>query len=113
MVLLGLAREARVWVFCAGVLFGQAPAWAQQIDFDTAHLDRRLEAVRLAGEITLDGALDEVSWSEAPLANGFTQNDPREGQPATFDTEVRVLYDDDALYFGVFAKDDQPSRIIV
>ena len=25
----------------------------------------------------------------------------------TFDTEVRVVYDDDALYFGVFAKDDE------
>ena len=65
------------------------------------------------GEITLDGELDEPSWSEAPIASNFIQNDPREGEPATFDTEVRVLYDDDALYFGVFAKDDEPSRIIV
>jgi hypothetical protein len=46
------------------------------------------------------------------MAHNFIQNDPREGMPATFDTEVRVLYDDDAMYFGVFAKDDQPSRII-
>ena len=30
-----------------------------------------------------------------------------------YDTEVRVVYDDDALYFGVFARDDQPGRIIV
>ncbi len=68
--------------------------------------------MRLAGEITLDGALDEASWSQAPIAHQFIQNDPREGMPATFDTEVRVLYDDDAMYFGVFARDDQPSRII-
>ena len=74
---------------------------------------RRLDAIRLAGEITLDGALDEPAWSQAPMAHNFIQNDPREGMPATFDTEVRVLYDDDALYFGVFAKDDEPSRIIV
>ena len=72
----------------------------------------RRDAVRLAGEITLNGELDEPSWSQAPMAHNFVQNDPREGMPATFDTEVRVLYDDDALYFGVFAKDDQPSRII-
>jgi hypothetical protein len=75
--------------------------------------ERRLEAVRAQGEITLDGALDEPAWSAAPLASNFIQNEPREGDPATFDTEVRVLYDDNALYFGVFARDDEPARIIV
>ena len=58
----------------------------------------------------LDGALDEAAWRDAPIATSFIQNDPREGEPATFDTEVRVVYDDDALYFGVFAKDDEPGR---
>ena len=36
-----------------------------------------------------------------------------EGQPATYDTEVRLLYDDRALYIGVFAKDPEPGEIIV
>jgi hypothetical protein len=97
----GVAAVAGVAVF-----FGHSPAMAQGGD-------RRLEAVRLAGQITLDGALDEPSWSQAPVARGFIQNDPREGEPATYDTEVRILYDDDALYFGVFARDDEPARIIV
>jgi hypothetical protein len=83
------------------------------IDYDTIHLEKRLAAVRASGAITLDGMLDEPSWSEAPMASGFIQNDPREGSPATYDTEVRVLYTDDALYFGVFARDDEPSKIIV
>jgi len=61
--------------------------------------------VRAIGAITLDGALDEAAWREAPVANGFIQNDPHEGTAATYDTEVRVLYTDDALYFGVFAHD--------
>jgi uncharacterized protein DUF5916/cellulose/xylan binding protein with CBM9 domain len=74
---------------------------------------RRLQAVHAAGKITLDGMLDEPTWAEASLANHFIQNEPREGEPATFDTEVRILYDNDALYFGVFAKDDEPARIIV
>ncbi len=43
----------------------------------------------------------------------FVQNDPREGEPATYDTEVRLLYDDRALYIGVFAKDPEPGAIIV
>ena len=36
-----------------------------------------------------------------------------EGTNATYDTDVRVLYTDDALYFGVFAHDMEPSKIIV
>jgi hypothetical protein len=91
----------------------RSPAAALAIDYGTARLDRVLQAVRAAGPITLDGATDEPAWSAAPLANNFLQNDPREGEPATFDTDVRILYDDDALYFGVFARDDEPARIIV
>ena len=86
---------------------------SDDINYETARLDRRLLAVRTAAPLTLDGALDEASWREAPVAMHFIQNDPREGQPATFDTEVRVLYDDQALYLGVFAHDDDPSAIIV
>jgi hypothetical protein len=83
------------------------------IDYDTARKERRLPAKRAQGPITLDGRLDEASWAGAPLANRFVQNDPREGEPATYDTEVRMIYDDRALYIGVFAKDPEPREIIV
>jgi hypothetical protein len=83
------------------------------IDYNTARLDRKLTATRATGPIEIDGRLDEPSWAPAPIAKDFIQNDPREGEPATFDTEVRLLYDDDALYIGVFAKDDDPSDIII
>jgi hypothetical protein len=106
MVTAGVRHYFLVAILCTGFLLTHDTAGAQDGD-------RRLDAVRLAGEITLDGTLDEPSWSQAPIAQNFIQNDPREGMPATYDTEVRVLYDDEAVYFGVFAKDDQPSRIIV
>ena len=89
------------------------PRAATAINYDTIHLEKRLTAVRAISVITLDGALDEPAWSDAPVANGFIQNDPREGTSATYDTDVRVLYTDDALYFGVFAHDMEPSKIIV
>src|SRR5882672_2949149 len=91
----------------------QPPRPAAAIDYETIHLEKQLTAVRAIGDITLDGALDEAAWREAPVANGFIQNDPREGNPATYDTDVRILYTDDALYFGVFAHDMEPSKIIV
>jgi hypothetical protein len=89
------------------------PRPAAVINYDTIHLEKRLTAVRALSAITLDGALDEPAWSEAPIANGFIQNDPQEGTSATYDTDVRVIYTDDALYFGVFAHDMEPSKIIV
>jgi hypothetical protein len=92
---------------------GNGAARPAPIDYDTAHLQRRLPAVRAEGPITIDGVFEEPAWSRASVASGFVQNEPREGAPATYDTEVRVLYDDQALYFAVFARDDEPSRIIV
>ncbi|MET0216021.1 MAG: DUF5916 domain-containing protein, partial [Vicinamibacterales bacterium] len=83
------------------------------IDYNTARLNRKLIATRAAGPIELDGRLDEPSWLTAPVAKNFIQNDPREGEPATFDTEVKLLYDDDSLFIGVFAKDDRPDEIII
>jgi hypothetical protein len=100
-----------------GLFLLPTPVEAQQpaptINYETARVERRLPAVRATGPIRLDGALDEPAWSTAAVAQHFIQSDPREGEPASFDTDVRVLYDDDALYFGVFAKDEEPGRLIV
>jgi len=106
----GDATSCAVALVLVGFLTDAA---AQQLDYDTARLERRIEAVRTTGPITLDGALDEPSWASAPLATHFIQNDPREGEPATYDTEVRVLNDDGAIYFGVFAHDEEPGRLTV
>ncbi len=70
-------------------------------------------ATRASSPIALDGSLDDPAWRGAPVATNFIQNDPLEGQAATYDTEVRVLYDEEAVYFGVWAKDDEPGAIIV
>ena len=37
---------------------------------------------------------------------------PRDGEPATLPTEVRIGHDESALYIGVRALDDQPSLIV-
>ena len=94
-------------------LAGHPAAQPASVNYDTARLERKLPATRTSGPIALDGVLDEPSWREAPVARDFIQSEPREGQPATFDTEVRVLHDDDALYFGVFLRDDEPEALIV
>jgi hypothetical protein len=71
----------------------------------------RVSAVRTAGKITIDGRLDESDWQKASPAKDFLQRDPDEGKPATEATEVRILYDDDAVYVGARMFDSEPSKI--
>jgi hypothetical protein len=89
-----------------------AGAAAQTIDYKTARFSRRVTATRATGPITIDGRLDDEAWRDAPIANGFIQSDPREGEPATFDTDVKVLYDEENVYFGAFNRDDEPEKAI-
>ena len=61
-----------------------------------------------ASALRVDGLLDETAWRDAPVASGFRQQEPFEGEPATEITEVRVLFDDATLYVGVMARDLSP-----
>ena len=72
---------------------------------------RELTAMRIAGKIVLDGRLDDADWSRVAPAAGFVQRDPDEGKPASQETEIRILYDDDAIYVGARMFDKEPSRI--
>ena len=62
-------------------------------------------------DIRIDGRLDDAAWAGAALLHSFTQFDPVEGVPASQKTEVLVLVDHDAIYFGVRAFDDRAGSI--
>jgi len=53
------------------------------------------------GTVRVDGRLDETAWREAEPACGFRMWDPDRGASATEQTVFKVLYDDEAVYFGV------------
>ena len=58
---------------------------------------RQATAVRVDETIRLDGRLDEAVWRGSSESR-FIQAEPREGQPATEETEVWVVYDESNLY---------------
>jgi hypothetical protein len=60
-------------------------------------------AVRAAGPIVLDGHLDDPGWAGAPVFDQFIQQVPQTGADATVRTEVRIVFDEHALYVGVRA----------
>src|SRR5688572_1373888 len=69
-------------------------------------------AIRITEAPSIDGALDEGVWQNAVPLTGFVQAEPFEGAPASEHTEVKILYDDEAIYVGVVLHDRDPSLII-
>lgn len=70
-----------------------------------------VRAVRVTSGPRVDGRLDDAVWQRARPATGFRQRDPVDGMPAVAASEVRVLYDDEALYFGCRYFDPEPAKI--
>jgi len=68
-------------------------------------------AVRAEAPVIIDGRLEENVW-KGEAGEGFTQNDPKDGEPATEQTKVWVAYDDKAIYVAAFCYDSQPDKII-
>ena len=65
-----------------------------------------------ASAIRVDGELTEAAWQQAPVITGFLQREPRDGAPATYDTQARVAYDATCLYVAVTAIDPEPAKIV-
>jgi hypothetical protein len=87
-------------------------AWAQTAPDTTPDTHPTVVAARRTGPVDLDGHLEEAAWRAAKPATGFIQQEPTEGEPATQRTEVRFLYDEDALYIGARMDDsDAPGGI--
>ena len=73
-----------------------------------------LHAVRANGPIAIDGDLSDAAWQNAPEFTDLTQHDPVDGAPPTMRTSIRIVYDDEAIYFGAKMEDPQrPTALLV
>ena len=106
-------RAARILALClAWPLAGGAQADPVPGDTTLATPVKHATATRVPnGAIVVDGRLDEALWATLPAISDFREKQPNEGAKPAERTEVRIAYDDAALYVGarMFAKD--PSRI--
>jgi Domain of unknown function (DUF5916)/Carbohydrate family 9 binding domain-like len=100
---------------CGAALVGAAlaaPAVAQEAA-TASHRPRAavLQAVRVSKPPVIDGQLNDEAWSLAAPAGGFTQQDPDEGRPATEATDIRIVFDDSAIYIGARMFDRDARQI--
>jgi hypothetical protein len=96
---------------------GAAGAHADQLSERTAAAPVQSErptarANPIQQPVRVDGVLDEPAWESAVPIGPLLQRDPRQGEPATEQTEVRVLFTLDTLYFGIVCHDRAPSGIV-
>lgn len=62
-------------------------------------------------DIAIDGIADEPVWAGARVFTGFTQQEPVEGVAAEHDTEVRILFGDEAIWVAARMWDADPESI--
>jgi len=71
-----------------------------------------VRATRVTEPMSIDGALDEAVYTRVQAIDGFLQQEPHEGQPATQKTEVWLLYDDRHVYVTARCWSTEPDRIV-
>jgi hypothetical protein len=74
--------------------------------------NKALVAVRVDHAPVVDGRLDDPAWQRATPSDAFTQTFPHHGAAPSERTEVRVVYDDAAVYVGIRAWDSHPEGIV-
>jgi len=70
-----------------------------------------LNAFYYEGKIKLDGKMNEVCWTNAISIQNFTQREQNEGEPATEETKIAVVYNTNQIYFGIWCYDSEPNKI--
>lgn len=83
---------------CGGAATTSAPVQSQPSQQSPVY-----EAVRASRPPKIDGRLDDAAWAGAAVARLVNNSD---GSAAEFETEARVLYDDEFLYFSFRAEDE-------
>ena len=97
---------ANKWIMCALLVCMTATLPAQTAP------QKNLPATRITESVKIDGVLDDVPWSIAPAADGFTQYGPNPGEPGSQKTESYILYDDNFIYIGARLYDTHPDSIL-
>ncbi len=70
-----------------------------------------MRAKRVEESPTIDGRLDDPVWQNVTGASAFYQREPVEGEAATEETTVYIVYDQTYLYIGVELLDNEPLQI--
>ena len=74
---------------------------------------KTLQAKSISENMVIDGKINEQIWESASIATDFIMFEPDNGKPISPDkkTEVKVLYDNNAIYISALLYDNEPEKI--
>ena len=95
---------AFIFLFSTVIMYGQ----------ETSLPKKHLEAIYTNETIIIDGEFNEAIWKEAKAATDFISFDPINGTPApdNLKSEVKIVYDNNAVYVAATLYDSEPSKIL-
>ena len=82
--------------------------------FSFSQTKKSITTNKINESVTIDADLNEASWKNAEIATDFVMFEPDNGKPIDEKkkTEVKILYDDEAIYVGALLYDDEPAKIM-
>ncbi len=95
----------------SGVTVGDRDRW-DELAVTEADRQHQIVAVRASSPPDIDGLVDDAVWAAATPLTMFVQSQPDEGAEATERTEVRLLYDTDAIYISARMWDSNPAGAV-
>ena len=96
------------------LLFITCQISAEDISIEKINLKPRpsINALRVEIPPVIDGSLDEAVWENASVGGDFIQFEPIDNIAMSERTEFRILYDNKAIYIGIWAFDSEPEKIL-
>jgi hypothetical protein len=73
---------------------------------DSAIVRKEYVAMRAEKSPKIDGILDDEAWANVPYTSSFTQANPISGAPVKNPTEVKIIYDNTAIYISAMLYDN-------
>jgi|GEM_PF-1181819 len=73
---------------------------------------REINAYRKAGDIRIDGVIDEPAWEKTDIISHFTKQENGERLPLNQQTYVRIVYEPDFIYFALEAMEPSPEKMV-
>ena len=78
---------------------------------DNQDRTRSVQAVRVKTAPVIDGELSDAVWQQARIATGFFRIKEGKIHPSRLKTEVRILYDEEALYIGIYCEEPDMGNL--
>ncbi|QHV98637.1 carbohydrate binding family 9 domain-containing protein [Spirosoma endbachense] len=88
------------------------PVGGQSVIFSPAKKRRVIQATEISERLKIDGHLEEAAWKQAKSVRRFIQVDPKQGKAASFDTDVRVLFNRNFLYIAAINQDSSGRKAL-